>query len=66
MNRSKTKKEINNKSNISSEIHQYKDKKSIMKSECDKTSQNEGIENSSEDKFDWDWIFEKGWLRTKK
>ncbi|MFW9771427.1 MAG: hypothetical protein ACFFFB_06880 [Candidatus Heimdallarchaeota archaeon] len=24
------------------------------------------VEISSEDNFDWDWIFDKGWLRIKK
>lgn len=66
MNKSKTKKESNNKSNLRMGIHHYKDKKSIINSRGDNSSQNESIENSSEDKFDWDWIFEKGWLRTKK
>jgi len=66
MNKSKAKKENNNKSNLSLEVHQYKDKKPIIISEGDNSSQNKSIEKSSEDKFDWDWIFERGWLRTKK
>lgn len=66
MNKSKAKKENNKKSNLRLEGHQYKDKRSIVISEGVNSSQNESIENSSEDKFDWDWIFEKGWLRTKK
>ena len=66
MNKSKAKKENNNKSNLRLEVYQYKDKRSSIVSEGDNSSQNESFENSSEDKFDWDWIFEKGWLRTKK
>ncbi|MFX0017506.1 MAG: hypothetical protein ACFFBT_06370 [Promethearchaeota archaeon] len=66
MNKSKAKKENNIKSNFRTEIHHYKDKKSIINSKGVNSSQNESIENSSEDKFDWDWIFEKGWLRIKK
>ena len=66
MNKSKTKKQNNNKSNLCLEVHQNKDKRSIIISEGDNSSQNGSIENSPEDKFDWDWIFEKGWLRTKK
>ncbi len=64
MNRSIGKKDNNTKSNLHLEVHQYK--RSFIISEGDSSSQNECIENSSEDKFDWDWIFEKGWLRTKK
>jgi hypothetical protein len=30
------------------------------------SSQRENIENISEESFDWDWIFDKGWLRIKK
>ncbi|MFW9948222.1 MAG: hypothetical protein ACFFDX_15460 [Candidatus Odinarchaeota archaeon] len=66
MNKSKNKKENNNKADLLSEIHQYKNEKSIIKSSGDNSPQNESIKNSSEDKFDWDWIFEKGWLRIKK
>ena len=66
MNKSKTKKQNNNKSNLCLEVHQNKDKRSIIISEVDNSSQNGSIENSPEDKFDWDWIFEKGWLRTKR
>ena len=66
MNKSIAKKENIKKSNLHLEVHQYKNKRSFIISEGDNSSQNESIENSSEDKFDWDWIFEKGWLRTKK
>jgi len=66
MNKSKTEKQNNNKSNLCLEVHQNKDKRSIIISEVDNSSQNGSIENSPEDKFDWDWIFEKGWLRTKR
>ncbi|MFX1587566.1 MAG: hypothetical protein ACFFC1_05380 [Promethearchaeota archaeon] len=66
MNKSKTTRESNNKLNLCPEIHQYKHKRSIINSDNVSSSQNESIENSSKDKFDWDWIFEKGWLRTKK
>jgi len=66
MNKPKAKKENNNKFNLGLEVHQYKDKKSFIISEGDNTSKDESFENSSEDKFDWDWIFEKGWLRTNK
>lgn len=24
------------------------------------------LKSSSKDNFDWDWIFDKGWLRIKK
>ncbi len=66
MNKPNAKKENINKFNLRLEVHQYKDKKSFIISEGDNTSKDESIENSSEDKFDWDWIFEKGWLRIKK
>lgn len=66
MNKSKANKENINKSSLRLEVHRYKDKKTINIFEGENSSQNESIENSPEDKFDWDWVFEKGWLRTKK
>ena len=31
-----------------------------------KNSQRENFGDLSEDQFDWDWIFDREWLRTKK
>ncbi|MFX1401816.1 MAG: hypothetical protein ACFE8V_11315 [Promethearchaeota archaeon] len=30
------------------------------------SSQRKKFENKSEEGFDWDWIFDRGWLRIKK
>lgn len=29
-------------------------------------SQLKNVKDPSEDEFDWDWIFDREWLRTKK
>jgi len=57
---------LNGKSNYKKLSSNHEVQQSNSTFNLNLSSQRENIENKSEESFDWDWIFDKGWLRIKK